>query len=192
MPNSLTCVRPLARGCEPWRPAAVLVRACVRVPGASSGPGPAALHTRAAVCALCLFPQQSAARAPRGRRGLPATAPLPSGHTASPRLHTARKCPSDSLSVACHRALRPRLTFCRSPTQKNPSPLRPSALPAELLLLPPRSAPPAPPRVPAHVLLQHRRAPLLRHTRRAGHRGRAQRHPFSERPSSAGTLQHVS
>lgn len=107
---------------------------------------------------------------------------------------TARKSSSGSLSVACHRALRPRLTFCRSPTQKNPSPPRSSELPSESLLLPPRSAPPAPPHAPAHVLRRHRRAPLLRCCRNSvrGIGPGLQRHPFSERPNSAGTLQHVS
>jgi hypothetical protein len=84
-----------------------------------------------------------------------------SARPASPPFHAARKSWSDSLSVAFHGALRSRLTFCRLPTQKNPSPLRSSVFSSEFLLLPPRSALPAPPHAPARVLLRRRHALLL-------------------------------
>jgi len=168
----------------------------------SLGPRHCAPRTRAARHALlCLVSQRSAEHTRlAGKEG--------SRHSSCPPLHaarrrpqrsTARKSSSGSLSVACHCALRPRLTFCRSPTQKNPSPPRSSEFPSESLLLPPRSAPQAPPHAPAHVLRRHPRAPLLRRRTLVQHetgvRGIGpglQRHPFSERPNSAGTLQHVS
>jgi len=136
----------------------------------------------------CFVSQRSTASRPGGSRGLPAAVLHPPGHTASPRLHTARKSSSDSLSVACHCALRPRLTFCRAPAQKNPSPLRPSEFPSELLLLPPRSALQAPPHARTRMLLRYLHAPLLHAPRVRGLGAGLQRHPFSEQLDSAGTL----
>lgn len=144
-----------------------MVRACVRVSSSSTRPKPAPLHTRAARHGPpCFLSQRSAAWPLGGRRGLPDTVLPLHGHCASPPLHTARKYQSDSLSVAFHCALRPRLTFCRWPTQKNPSPLRSLGFPPKLLLLPPRSALLAPPHALAHVLLRHQHALLLHSTAR--------------------------
>jgi len=141
-----------------------LVRACVRVPASSVGysarrtaytcsPSQCALLRAATIHSLLLL---------GGRRRLPAAVLRPRGHCASPRVHTARESQPDCLSVACHRALRSRLTFRRSPARKNPSPLRSSGFSPESLLLPPRSALPAPPHALARMLLRHRHAPLLR------------------------------
>lgn len=142
---------------------------CTRVQRFTGAQACSAAHDAARHGLPCFFPQRSAAQPLGGRRGLPAAVLPPPGHRASPPIHTARKCSSDSLSVACHCALRSRLTFCRWPTQKNPSPLRPSELPSELLLLPPRSALLAPPHPLARMLLRHQHAPLL-HSACAGNR----------------------
>lgn len=80
---------------------------------------------------------------------------------ASPPTPVAWNSYSNSLSVALHRFLRPRLTFCRSPFQKNPSPPQPLVFSSKFLLLPPRSALPSPPRLLSKTLLRQRHALLL-------------------------------
>lgn len=82
--------------------------------------GPRLQHcARAQPSAASLHRPATVRSVPRsGRRGLPAAVAPPSGHGALPHPHTARECQPACLSVAFHRVLRSRLTFCRAPHRR--------------------------------------------------------------------------